>query len=38
MRVMWQVINDPCPQLPEIYSKELQEVLELYVKLMRILS
>ncbi|CAH8642359.1 unnamed protein product [Heterobilharzia americana] len=32
MRVMWQVINDPCPQLPEIYSKELQEVLELMLK------
>ncbi|CAH8658158.1 unnamed protein product [Schistosoma rodhaini] len=32
MRVMWQVINDPCPQLPEIYSKELQDVLELMLK------
>ncbi|KAK4475848.1 hypothetical protein MN116_001098 [Schistosoma mekongi] len=32
MRVMWQVINDPCPQLPEIYSKELQCVLELMLR------
>nr|CAH8869174.1 unnamed protein product [Trichobilharzia regenti] len=32
MRVMWQVINDPCPRLPEIYSKELQEVLQLMLK------
>ncbi|CAH8573455.1 unnamed protein product [Schistosoma turkestanicum] len=32
MRVMWQVINDPCPQLPEIYSKELQDALELMLK------